>query len=459
MEQNNYRGHVVVVPYPCQGHINPLLQFAKRLASKGVKATFATTQYTLASVTAANITVEAISDGFDEGGYTQAKDEAVFLKAFKTNGTRTLSRLIRKFQNTSFPVDCIVYDSFIPWALDVAKQHYIQGAAFFTNSAVELTITACVYHGLLTLPVKSENTPLLLPGLPPMNFRDLPNFFKSPETHPAYTAMKLNQFSNLGMVDWILGNTFQDLEGKDQESVSKLWPGKMIGPMVPSFYLDGRVEGDKGYGASLWKPLNEECLGWLETKSPKSVVYISFGSMVSLTIQQMEELAWAFKESDFNFLWVIRESEHGKLPSGFKESIDEKGMLVTWCNQLELLAHEATGCFVTHCGWNSTLEGLSLGVPMVGMPQWADQFTNAKHIEEIWRVGVRVKEDEKGIVTREEMVKSLNEVMVESEKGKEIERNGRKWSQLAKEAVDEGGCSDKHINDFVQHLLPANRRK
>ncbi|KAJ8752661.1 hypothetical protein K2173_005550 [Erythroxylum novogranatense] len=430
MEENNYRGHVVVVSYPCRGHINPLLQFAKRLASKGVKATFVTTQNTHASVTATNTTVEAISDGL----------EPVALETFKNDGIKILTRLIRKFQNTNFPVDCIVYDSVMPRALDVARKHNIQGAAFFTNSA-------------------SESTPLLLPGLPPLNFRDLPNFFKSPEKHPAYKDMKLNQFSNLGMVDWILGNTFQDLEGKDQGSVSKFWPGKMIGPMVPSFYMDGRVEGNKGYGASLWEPLNEKCLRWLETKPTKSVVYISFGSTVSLTIQQMEELAWAFKESDFKFLWVIRESEHGKLPSGFRESIDEKGMLVAWCNQLELLAHKATGCFVTHCGWNSTLEGLSLGVPMVGMPQWDDQFTNAKHIEEIWRVGVRVKQDENGIVTKEEMVMSLNEVMVDSEKRKEIERNGRKWSQLAKEAVDEGGSSDKHINDFFQHLLPANRRK
>ena len=112
----------MVLPYPSQGHINPLLQFAKRLASKGVKATLATTHYTANSICAPNITVAAISDGFDEGGFAQAKEVDLFLKSFKANGSRTLSQLIQKFQDSSFPVNCIVYDSFLPWALDVARR-------------------------------------------------------------------------------------------------------------------------------------------------------------------------------------------------------------------------------------------------------------------------------------------------------------------------------------------------
>ena len=182
------------------------------------------------------------------------------------------------------------------------------------------------------------------------------------------------------------------------KGLTELFPAKMIGPMVPSSYLDGRIKGDKGYGAILWKPLTEECSNWLESKPPQSVVYISFGSMVSLTEEQMEEVAWGLKESGVSFLWVLRESEHGKLPCGYRESVKDKGLIVTWCNQLELLAHQATGCFVTHCGWNSTLESLSLGVPVVCLPQWADQLPDAKFLDEIWDVGVWPKEDEKGIV-------------------------------------------------------------
>lgn len=239
--------------------------------------------------------------------------------------------------------------------------------------------------------------------------------------------------------------------------MSELWPAKFIGPMVPSAYLDGRIEEDKGYGASLWKPLGEECGKWLETKQPHSVVYISFGSMVSLTVQQMEEIAWGLKETELNFLWVVRESEMEKIPIGFLDWTREKGMIVTWCNQLELLANPAVGCFVTHCGWNSTLEALSLGVPMVCIPQWTDQLPNAKYVEDVWMVGVRAKEDEKGVVGKGEFGRCLKEVM-DGKKSQQIKKNASVLKQVARRAVDEGGNSDKHIVEFVNKLQLANRK-
>ncbi|GAV92055.1 hypothetical protein CFOL_v3_35439, partial [Cephalotus follicularis] len=208
------KGHVVVVPYPGQGHINPLLQFAKRLASKGVKATFATTYYTVKSINAPNIGVEPISDGFDEGGFADAKKEDIYIESFKANGSKTLSQLIQKYENTNFPVNCVVYDSFLPWALDVAKQHGIYGAAFFTNTATVCNIFCRIHHGLLTLPAKQEDMPWLIPGLPPLYFRDLPTFIKMPISNPAYLAMKLGQYPNLDKADWSFANTFEELEGE-----------------------------------------------------------------------------------------------------------------------------------------------------------------------------------------------------------------------------------------------------
>ncbi|KAJ4711179.1 Glycosyltransferase [Melia azedarach] len=443
--------HVVLLPYPSQGHINPLLQFAKRLASKGVKVTLATTHYTVNSICVPDVRVEPISDGFDQGGYAQAKNEDLYVSSFRTNGSKTLSELIKKYQNSSFPVICVVYDSFLPWALDVAKEHGLYGAAFFTNSAAVCSIFCRIHHGLLSLPVKNEDAPLLIPGLPPLNFPDLPTFVKFPESYPAYLHMKLSQYSNLDKADWILGNTFEALEGREAKSISELWPGKLIGPMVPSAYLDGRIKGDRGYGSSLWTPLSEQCSEWLETKPKQSVVYVSFGSMVSPTAEQMKEVAWGLKESGLHFIWVVRESQQDKLPDGFIDSTKEKGLVVTWCNQLEVLEHPATRCFVTHGGWNSTLEGLSLGVPMIGLPQWADQLTDAKYVEEIWEVGVRAKEDEKGIVRKQELLKCLKEVM-EGERSEVIRKNAGKWKKKSEEAMSQGGSSDKNIDYFVNSL-------
>ncbi|XVE75106.1 hypothetical protein DITRI_Ditri12bG0070300 [Diplodiscus trichospermus] len=455
MEEKQFKVHLVVLPYPSQGHINPLLQFAKRLASKGVKATLATTSYTVNSISAAHIGVEPISDGFDEGGFSQAGNVDFYLKSFRDNGSRTLSELIQKFIHSGTPVNCVVYDSFLPWALDVAKQHGIHGAAFFTNSATVCNIFSHIQRGLLSLPLTPEKTPLKLPGLPPLNLRDLPTFLRFPDSYPAYLTMKLSQFSNLNEADWIFDNTFEDLEGKETRGASELWPAKLIGPVVPSAYLDERIKGDRGYGSSLWKPLSEECMEWLETKPSQSVVYVSFGSMVSLSEEQMEEIAQGLKESNLHFLWVVRDSEQKKLPKWFLDLTKEKGMVVTWCNQLEMLAHAAVGCFVTHCGWNSTLEGLSLGVPMVGMPKWTDQLTDAKFVEEIWEIGVRAKEDEEGVVRKEEMMKCLKQVM-EGEKSKVIKKNAKKWRESAKKATSEGGSSDECINEFVEQLIMAS---
>ncbi|KAI6685868.1 hypothetical protein NL676_031781 [Syzygium grande] len=451
MEGEQYRAHVVVLPYPSQGHINPLLQFAKRLASKGLKATLATTRYTVKFVHAPNVGVEPISDGFDEEGFSQAGNEATFLKSFEEHGSRTLSELIEKYSSTDNRVTCVVYDSFFPWALNVAKQHDIFGAAYFTNSVAISNIFYRLHSGLLKLPLELHDEALLVPGLPPLNSWDLPSFLRSPGSYPAYLAMKLRQFTNTDKTDWIFGNSFEALEYEEAKSISDLWPAKLIGPMVPSTYLDCRIDKDDAYGASLWKPLNFECANWLETKLPKSIVYVSFGSMVSLTAEQTEEIAWGLKESGFPCLWVVRHSELDKLPQGFRELVQEKVMIATWCNQLEVLTNQATGCFMTHCGWNSTLEGLSIGIPMIGIPRWADQFTNAKYVEEIWEVGVRAKEDEEGVVRREEVIKSLNEVM-RGERSNEIKRNVRKWRELAKEAIGEGGSSDRCINEFVEHL-------
>ena len=124
--------------------------------------------------------------------------------------------------------------------------------------------------------------------------------------------------------------------------------------------------------------LDSYCTNWLNTKPEGSVIYVSFGSMANLSNKQMEELAFALKGSNFYFLWVVKASEEAKLPKKFVENIGNKGLVVQWSPQLEVLANKAIGCFLTHCGWNSTLEALSLGVPLVGISQWTDQIPNSK---------------------------------------------------------------------------------
>ncbi|KAL6211834.1 hypothetical protein ACLB2K_017057 [Fragaria x ananassa] len=171
--------------------------------------------------------------------------------------------------------------------------------------------------------------------------------------------MVVGQFSNVDEADWVLCNTFYELEPEVVDWMSKLWPLKTLGPTIPSMYLDNRLKEDKGYGVNLFKQNHDACMKWLNEQPKDSAVYVPFGSGSELGAERMEELAWGLRISQSNFLWLFRESEAGKIPKGFVEEISEKGLVVSWCPQLEILSHEAVGCFITHCGWNSTLEALS----------------------------------------------------------------------------------------------------
>nr|UHH90497.1 UDP-glycosyltransferase [Nicotiana benthamiana] len=235
--------------------------------------------------------------------------------------------------------------------------------------------------------------------------------------------------------------------------MSEVYPVKTIGPVIPSMYLDKRLLDDKEYGLSVFKPMTDACLNWLNHQPASSVVYVSFGSLAKLEAEQMEEVAWGLRNSNKNFLWVVRSTEKSKLPKNFVEELaSEKGLVVSWCPQLQVLEHKSIGCFLTHCGWNSTLEAISLGVTMVAMPQWSDQPTNAKLVKDICEMGVRAKQDEKGIVRRE-IIEEYIKIVMEEEKGKMIRKSAKKWKELARKAVDEGGSSDRNIEEFVSKLM------
>ncbi|KAG8611645.1 hypothetical protein MANES_S095825v8 [Manihot esculenta] len=393
---------------------------------------------------------ETIFDGFQR---RRAASPDEFLKRYKATVPQSLAELIEKHGSSPYPVKCIIYDSVLPWVLDVARNTGISGASFFTQSCA---VSVLYYHeiqGSLKVSSEAEAVGVVsLPSLPELEFNDLPSFVNGAGSYPAIYDLVFSRFSNIDDADWLFWNTFNGLEEEVVNWMASKWPIKPIGPTIPSMFLDKRLEDDKEYGLSLFKPNSDACMEWLDSKEPDSVVYVSFGSLAALGEVQMAELAWGLKRSNTSFLWVVREPEKEKLPNNFIEETKEMGLVVTWSPQLEVLAHKSVGCFITHCGWNSTLEALSLGVPMVAMPQWTDQPTNAKFVSDIWKVGIRVKVDEEGIVTQKEIERCIREVM-EREISNEMVKNSEKWKKLACMAVDDGGSSDKNIEEFVTKLV------
>ncbi|KAF5175051.1 Udp-glycosyltransferase 74e2 [Thalictrum thalictroides] len=442
-EEKCWSTHVAFLPMPFQGHINPMLNFAKRLVYKGVKVTIAIPLSKAKSIEVddSKITIELYSDGSEDG---ESKTIDSYLKRLEEICTNILSKLVENHQNSKYPpIKCVIYSSGIPFVLNIAKQCGLIGASFFTQSCAVNSMYYHVYHGQLITPVQGPQ--VSLPGLPLLETHELPSVMSISDPDRSILHLVTNQFSNVEETNWLLFNTFDKLEDEVVKWTVKQWPEKAIsiGPTVPSVYMKS--------GPMASKPDSTPYIEWLNTMDTGSVVYASFGTIAKLREDQIGELAWGIKRSNMYFLWVVRDEEQHKLPTKFQDDISKQGLVVSWCSQLDVLTHKAVGCFLTHCGWNSTIEALSFGVPMIAVPQHIDQPTNAKFVEDIWRVGVRAKVDDKGVVRREEIENCIKDVM-QGGRREEFRRNAVMWKELAKEAVDEGGSSDRNIDNFIAGL-------
>jgi pathogen-inducible salicylic acid glucosyltransferase len=298
-----------------------------------------------------------------------------------------------------------------------------------------------------------------MPGLPPPKIPYLPSLGSSNGRHSPIIRHILTQFDDIENADWIVFNSFHVLEENVIKWMLNLWKRVCtIGPTIPSMYLDKRVEDDNAYGFNLYSTNSDDFLKWLNGKEKASVVYISFGSTPgsNLSSEQMVEVAEAVLtlSKKFSVLWVVKESEEGKLPKNFIEETNNKTeekncLIVRWCSQSDVLAHEAVGCFVSHCGWNSTMEAISFGVPIVAMPQILDQITNAYFVEHVWKIGVQPK-----VANSDEIGKCIEQILAKTgDEENEITKNATKWRELALQAISDGGSSDKNIIEIINYIL------
>lgn len=248
---------------------------------------------------------------------------------------------------------------------------------------------------------------------------------------------------------WVLANSFYELEKDVIDSMAAIYPIKPVGPLVPPSLL-GQAESDD-VEIEMWKPM-DSCMEWLDNQPCSSVIYISFGSLIVLSPKQLESIAKALKKSEKRFLWVIKRREGEEtvvFPEGFVEETKEKGMIVPWCPQTKVLSHDSIACFLTHCGWNSMLEAIAAGTPMIAWPQWTDQPTNAKLICDVFRLGIRLEQESDGFVATEEVERGFERIFA----APEFRRNAFELKRAAREAVAHGGSSDRNIQSFVDEII------
>lgn len=439
---------ILLVIFPGQGHVNPALVFAKRLISEGINVNLATAYSVLnrlSKITTSppeGLTFTGFSDGYDDG-LKLGMDIDQMVNDLKTRGSEAVAKIIKSSIEKGQPLAHVVYTTLIPWVGHVAHALEVPSTLLMVQPATIMDIFYYYFNGygdVIRNTVNDLDLVIELPGLPRLVSRDLPSFMvaKNPFNF-ALPSMK-DQFDLLNSEKnpRVLVNTFDELEYEPLRAVKKL-NLVPIGPLVKD-PLDTSFRGD------LYEK-SHDYIEWLNSKPNGSVVYVSFGSYSELPKKQMEEIAKGFIDSQRPFLWVVR---RGKNEMTCLEELEKIGKIVGWCSQVEVLAHPSIGCFVTHCGWNSCLETLVCGVPIVGFPIWIDQGTNAKLMEGLFEVGVRVKGNEDGLVEGDEIRMCLEAVMGEG--GVKFRKNAHKWKGLARDADVEGGSSNLNFKNFVKEI-------
>lgn len=254
----------------------------------------------------------------------------------------------------------------------------------------------------------------------------------------------------------IILNTFDELEHDILETLSSLFPSCFgLGPL---HLLENNIV-DKSLasiGSNLWKE-EPECLKWLDTKGPSSVVYVNFGSIVVMTPQQLAEFCWGLANSNHSFLWIIRPgmvSGESALPQEFYDKISGRGMLAGWCPQEQVINHPSIGGFLTHSGWNSTIESISSGVPMLSWPFFSDQFPTCWLSCTKWGIAMEIDND----VKRDDVMKLVIELM-SKDKGKEMKKNAISWKNKAHEASNApSGSSTVNLEKLIHRLKAASSK-
>jgi hypothetical protein len=284
-----------------------------------------------------------------------------------------------------------------------------------------------------------------------IRLKDFPSFIRTTDINETMFDFLGSEAHNCLNSSGIIFNTFEDFEHEVLEAMSSKFPNiHNIGPI----HLLGRHVPKSQFmslGSNLWKE-DSKCLQWLDEKEPNSVVYVNYGSITVMTEQHLIEFAWGLANSKHPFLWIVRPDvvmgDSAILPDEFFEETKDRGLLTSWCPQDKVLAHPSIGVFLTHCGWNSTLESVCAGVPVICWPFFAEQQTNTRYACTTWEIGMEVNHD----VKRDE-IEALVKEMMEGDKGKATRQKAREWKKKAMEATDIEGPSYKNFERLIKEVL------
>ncbi|XP_038893299.1 UDP-glycosyltransferase 89A2-like [Benincasa hispida] len=460
--------HLLVIPYPAQGHMLALLDLTNHLASHGgftitllvtpknlpllqpllqTHPSLQTLVLPLPSHPKLPVGVEHVSHIGNHGNFP-------IMAALR----QLHDSIVEWFNSHPSPPVAIISDSFLGWTQRLADHLQIPRVVFHSVSTFLIHVmNSCWVH------IKTDrfrSSPVIqfseIPKSPSLKKEHLPSLVKLYlDSDPDWNLLRDDALDNTSSWACVV-NTFDNLEHDYLEHLRKLGgEGRVFG--VGPLDIIGAAED----GRNPIRESSSEILTWLDKCPDGSVVYVCFGSQKQLNQQQMEALASGLEKSGTRFVWVVKtihrtDSGSNGIPIGFEDRVSDRGILVKgWAPQVAILNHRAVGGFLSHCGWNSVLESIVRGVMIVGWPMEADQFINARLLVEELGVAVRVCEGANSVPESDK----LGKVIAESMSGDSPEKiKAKALRREAVEAVRSNGSSWKDMQDFVNKLmqLPLN---
>ncbi|KAH7550525.1 hypothetical protein ACOSP7_024103 [Xanthoceras sorbifolium] len=441
--------HLVAMPFPGRGHINPMMNLCKLLISRKpeILISFVLTEEWFGFIESDpkpdNICFRTIPNTIPPERL-KAADFPGFYEAVMTKMEAPFEQLLDQLEQ---PVTAIIGDIEVRWAIGLGNRRNIPVAAFWTMS---ISFFSMLYH--FDQLSREGHSPFdllervdYMSGISSLEMADLKTVFDKNDQRVMQLA--LDCISRVPKSQYLLFTSIYDLESQVTNTLreSLSFPVYPIGPAIPYPELkrksSGSNSGDKA---------DPDYIQWLDSQPEDSVLYVSLGSFLSVSSTQMDEIAAGLRNSGVRFVWVARRDA-----SRLQEICGETGLVLPWCDQLRVLCHSSVGGFWSHCGWNSTLEAVFGGVPILTFPLFLDQYPNSNQIVEDWKIGWRVKRElgTENFVTKEEIADLVQSFMdLDSDEGKQLRNKARQIRDICRKATEEGGSSVINLDAFIRNI-------
>ncbi|KAF5813307.1 putative UDP-glucuronosyl/UDP-glucosyltransferase [Helianthus annuus] len=443
---------IILFPLPVQGHIGPMLQLASILHTQGFKIIIIHPEsYSPNHSDYPHFTFKPIVDGFSEiGKHIPEKPDPSFFITYLNEHcadsfTDCLAGLLAEPGEP--PVACLITDAEYYFTQEVADSLKVPRVVNWACNIVVLLVYNDLSYfyekGYFNLTMKDSEYEEPVPKYPSLKVKDVIQTSRNPNGMVRFVTKVMKQVKASSGIIW---NSFKEPEEDLMQTLSHDFPIPRftLGPLqtyLPPSTSNNMFEQDRTF------------FSWLDAQPPMSVIYVSFGSVASISESEFQEVAYGLANIDFPFLWVVRPGVVKgsdwleSLPEKFLEEVGGRGRIVKWCPQKEVLAHEAIGCFWTHNGWNSTLESVCEGVPMICSPCDVGQPLVARYVCDVWKIGILLEDG----LQREGIKRAVKRLMIDKE-GEEIRERINRLKEEVKISFDEGESSHRSLKSLVDYI-------